>query len=159
MGFMVLTMEDFIEKKEREFKKSKRLRKKIPIIDIGGGKRYYVLEDWVFLQQCDDPNKALFLEKLRETKKGRQKSKERYGKNIRYRIGYFIIGKVKDFPIKMIHEGGKFIWQGYTKIIFKKGEVSWEGYCPIIPKKDLERLLKKATKNKVISKDVLPGIF
>ena len=146
MGFMARTMEEFIEKKEREFKKNKRLRKKIRMADIGGGKHYFVLENWVFMRQCDAPNKVLFLEKLRRTTRKKRRDKETDEEDIRYRIGFFIIGKAKDFPIRIVHEGGKFIWKGYTRIMQKKGELRWEGYCPMVPKKELERLLKKDNK-------------
>lgn len=160
MGIMAITVEEFVAKKEKEFKKDRRLEKRIMIKDIGGGKQYFVREEWIFLIQSDDPNKVLVLERLRrKTGKGKKCEDTEEG-CLRYRIGYYIVGKIKDFPIKITHAGGKFIWEGYTKILFKKDTLTWEGYCPIIPKKDLKDLLRKAAKKGVISKDVLlPGVF
>ncbi len=160
MGFMVLTAKEFIEKKEEEFERSRKEQKVVTLTDIGGGKQKYLREKWVFMIQSDDPNRVLVLEKLRKLPLEGKKCPDFEEGCIRYRIGYFVVGKMADFPIKITHEGGKFVWEGYTRIIFKKDTMTWEGYCPIMPRKDLKRLMKEAAKKGVISRDILSaGIF
>jgi len=160
MGFMALTAKEFVAKKEKEFERDREEERIITITDVGGGKHRYIREKWVFMIQSDDPNKVLVLEKLiRQIEEG-QKCEDFEEGCVRYRIGYYIVGKIDDFPIKISHEGGKFIWEGYTRIIFKRDAMTWEGYCPIMPKKDLKKLFKEAAKKGVISPDILTtGIF
>ena len=121
-----MTAQDFIHKKNEQFKKTNIIRVK----DIGRkGKHFFVREAWTFLPQTNLPEKVFVLERLRKESTEGNLSYSNWKKgDIEYRIGYFIkgqIGKAKDRWI-------------------------WGQYCPLIPQEDLNKLLNKARKEKTL---------
>lgn len=121
------SVEEFIERKENEFKKEKSIKMK----DIGRkGKHVFIREACTFLPQHNLKDKVFVFERLRKVEFTGKLSYEKFWKkgDIEYRIGYFIVGKI-----------GR-----------AKGRWIWGQFCPMIPQKDLEKLWVKAKKEKVI---------
>lgn len=116
-----------ILQKYRETKKDKYL-KWLPDINRRGS--YGLLrEAWVFVRQYNITEKLFIIERFRRVKiKTPVTHKKLKIGEIEYRIGYYMVGK-----------NGT-----------KKNKWTWGESCPIIPGKDLNKLIKKAKKEKVI---------
>lgn len=114
------TNQEFIKRKEEEFKK----KKLIPMKDIGRmGKFFFEREAWTFMPQHNLENKVFVIERLRIVKKeGETTHKLVNVGDIEYRFGYYIVGKIGRANSR---------W-------------TWGQFCPIIPVFDLEKLLQKA---------------
>lgn len=125
---------EFIARKNAEFEKMKECEMGIGMKDIGRkGRHQYIREAWSFLPASNLKDHKVFLfERLRwVSNTGRLAyKKSNFGGQQEYRIGYFIVGRI-----------GR-----------AKGRWIWGQFCPIIPIKDLDRLLKKAKKDRVILK-------
>ena len=120
------TAEEFIKRKEEEYKKVKPISMK----DIGRkGKHYFVREAYVFMKQSNLSEKVFVLERLRkiETKGELTHNNANIGA-IEYRVGYYMIGKI-----------GKM-----------NGKWLWGQFCPLIPKEDFEKLIKLAKEKGVL---------
>jgi len=117
-----MTAQDFIDKKNEQFKKINIIRVK----DIGRkGRHYFIREAWTFLAQSNLPEKVFVVERLRKESTDGTLTYSNWKKgDIEYRIGYYIIGRI-----------GK-----------AKGKWVWGQFCPLIPKQDLSNLLDKARK-------------
>lgn len=122
------SLQDFIKRKNNEFKMKKSL---IPMKDIGRkGKFYFRRVAWTFLPQSNLSNKVFILERLRKEKfSGELAYKNIWKKgDIEYRLGYFIVGKVGRAKDKWI----------------------WGQFCPIFPERDFLKLVDKAKKEGTI---------
>ena len=120
---------DFIKRKNIQFKKEK--DSFIDMKDIGRkGKMHFTREAWTFLPQSNLTDKVFVFERLRKEKYSGELSYQKDWKknDIVYRIGYFIVGKIRKANNRWI----------------------WGQFCPIIPHKDLIKLFNKAKKEKVI---------
>ncbi len=121
------TLQQFIQRKNEQFKKAKPIRMK----DIGRkGWHIYTREAWTFMPESTIKEKVLLLERLRlSSTKGEitHQDGNKTGKIV-YRIGYFMIGKNGN----------------------RKGKWVWGQFCPIIPAKDLNKLMSKAKKEGTI---------
>ena len=120
------TVQEFIKRKNEQFNK----RKIISVKDIGRkGKHFFFREAWTFLPQSNLKNKVFIIERLRKESTEGKLAYDNWKKgDLEYRIGYYIVGRI-----------GK-----------AKGKWVWGQFCPLIPKNDLNKLLKKAKKEKVI---------
>ena len=122
------SVENFIKRKEEQFRKNDQL---IGMKDIGReGRFYFKREAWTFLPQSTLNKKVFIVERLRKVK---HEGKLAYGETwkeaeIEYRIGYFIVGRI-----------GR-----------SKGKWVWGQYCPLIPHNDLLKLLEVARAEKVL---------
>jgi len=93
--------------------------------DIGRkGSHLFLREAWTFMPQSNFNEKVFILERLRKVQHSGRLSHRKGSKkgHIEYRIGYFVIGKNGN----------------------KKGKWTWGQYCPLIPKKDFNKLIRKA---------------
>ncbi len=127
MKYKIETAEEFIKRKEIEFKKDKIIKTK----DIGRkGKVIWVREAWTFMPQSNIDNKVFIIERFRkEDFEGKLANQNAYRKGaIEYRFGYYIVGKIGRATDKWV----------------------WGQFCPLIPAGDLILLLEKAKKEKVI---------
>jgi len=118
---------EFIKRKNKEFEE----KKLIPMKDIGReGKVYLKREAWTFLPQSNLSDKVFIIERLRKEKfTGKLSYKKSWSKgDVEYRIGYFIVGKIRRAKDRWI----------------------WGQFCPMIPRKDFLKLIKKAEKEKTI---------
>ncbi len=120
------SIEEFIKRKSEYFKKHNVIKVK----DIGRkGYCYFIREAWTFLPQSNFKNKVFIIERLRKESTEGKLAYDNWKKgDLEYRIGYYIVGRI-----------GK-----------AKGKWVWGQFCPLIPKNDLNKLLKKAKKEKVI---------
>jgi len=128
---MTETSAQFIERKNQQFEDDLVKENTIPMKDIGRkGSFFFTREAWTFLQQHNLAEKVFIIERLRNhSHSGDLIHKGAWNKeDIEYRIGYFIVGK-----------NGR-----------AKGHWVWGQFCPLIPEKDLEKLMKKAKKEKTI---------
>lgn len=122
---------DFIKRKEETFKKDLSKGRLVNMKDIGRkGAVGFLREAWTFMVQSNLDEKVFCIERLVKTKQtGKLVHKKSFKiGDIEYRIGYYIVGK-----------------NG-----IKKNRWTWGQSCPMIPKKDLNRLIAKAKKEKVI---------
>ena len=122
------SVRDFIKRKNVQFKEEKGL---IGMKDIGRkGKFYFKREAWTFLAQSNLKHKVFILERLSKEKfTGKLAYKKHWRKkDIEYRIGYFIVGKI-----------GK-----------ANGRWIWGQFCPLIPRSDFLKLIQKAKKEGTI---------
>ena len=127
------TAKEFIARKNKEMFSFKTKGKEILMKDIGRhGKHGFEREAWTFLPASNLKEKKVFIfERLRKVShSGKHAYKSSYGGlgELEYRIGYFIVGQI-----------GK-----------AKNRWIWGQFCPIIPVKDLDRLMKKAKREKTI---------
>ena len=123
------TAEEFIKKKEEEYRKYP--NKKFSFKDISRqGKHFWVREDWIFMKQHNLSEKVFVFERLKRVEIEGQitHTKNRELGDIEYRFGYYIIGK-----------NGT-----------KKDKWTWGQYCPLIPIEDFDRLIKLAKEKGVI---------
>jgi hypothetical protein len=123
------TAKEFINRKNVQFEKEK--DSFINMKDIGReGKMHFIREAWTFLPQSNLKDKVFIFERLRKEKfSGKLSYQKNWKKNdIEYRIGYYIVGKIRKANNRWI----------------------WGQFCPIIPHKDLIKLLNKAKKEKTI---------
>lgn len=126
MKFKQETASEFIKRKDKFFKEHNIIKVK----DIGRtGAHYFIREAWTFLAQSNLKEKVFVIERLRKDSTVGKLAYDNWRKgDIEYRIGYYIIGRV-----------GR-----------AKGKWVWGQFCPLIPKNDLDKLLKKAKKDKTI---------
>jgi len=104
---------EFIKRKNKEFEGKKLIGMK----DITRKKRnYFVREAWTFM--LEHKEKVFIIERL----------KNRENNKICYRIGYYIVGKIRRAKNKWV----------------------WGQFCPMIPQKDFKKLFEKAKKEKTI---------
>ncbi len=121
------SFEKFIKRKDLEFKHEVEIKMK----DIGRkGKKVFVREAWTFLPQHNNKDKVFLFERLRKLRYSGQLSYQKNWKrgDIEYRVGYFIVGKIGRAKDRWV----------------------WGQFCPMIPESDLDKLFKKAKKDKVI---------
>ncbi len=121
------TIQEFIKRKNEQFKKEKIIKVK----DIGReGKHVWIREAWTFMPQSNLDEKVFVVERLgKESYEGKLIREKLWKKgDIEYRIGYYIVGRI-----------GR-----------AKGKWVWGQFCPMIPARDLEKLLEKAKKEKTI---------
>ncbi|MFA6485753.1 MAG: hypothetical protein WCT40_00070 [Candidatus Magasanikbacteria bacterium] len=128
---------EFINRRSKHFqdvldkyKKTKKdnLLKWLPDINRKG--RYgFIREAWTLMPQFNTKEKIFIIERFRRVKIKRPitHKKLKIGE-IEYRFGYYMVGK----------NGNKI------------NKWTWGESCPIIPREDLEKLLKKAKKEKTI---------
>ncbi len=122
------SVQKFIKRKNEQFKKEQEL---ISMKDIGRkGRFYFKREAWTFLPQSNSKEKVFVLERLRKEKfTGKLANKKLWKeKDIEYRVGYFIVGKIG-------RANGRWIW----------GQ-----FCPLIPRKDFLALIWKGKREKTI---------
>lgn len=121
------TAEEFIQRKEKQFKEEK--NKLVKMKDIGRkGKHLWIRENWVFLPQSNYAEKVFVVERFKRVEpEGDIVQKGNIG-DIEYRIGYYIVGRIGNRNRK---------W-------------TWGQYCPIIPKEDLKKLMELAKEKGVI---------
>lgn len=114
------TYQEFIDKKNEEFKKIA-IR---PFKDISRkGKQGFKREAWTFMVQHNLKDKVFVIERLRrEEFIGENTHPDLKIGDIEYRLGYYIVGQI-----------GK-----------KKNKWVWGQFCPLIPSEDFNRLLEKA---------------
>lgn len=122
--YLMETCQEFIKRKEAQFKNEKAL---IPMKDIGReGTFYYKREAWTFMPQTNLSEKVFVIERIKlEKLDGNftyEGSKDNELGQVEYRIGYYIIGKI-----------GK-----------ANGRWVWGQFCPLIPKDDFDKLFAKA---------------
>ena len=123
------TAQDFIKRKKQQFQDDQ--DKLIGMKDIGRNGRFYFIKEAITLMiQSNLDQKVFVIERLkREKSKGiiTYKSLNKIG-NIEHRIGYYIVGKIGRAKNKWI----------------------WGQFCPLIPKKDFDKLILKAKKDRTI---------
>ena len=121
---------NFIKRKNKQFEHEKKQSKLIRMKDIGRkGQFFFQRENWVFLPQTNLNKKVFVLERLRKIKYLGKLAYRGWKRNdIEYRIGYFIVGKIRKAKNRWV----------------------WGQYCPIIPHGDLLRLFQEAKKRKVL---------
>jgi hypothetical protein len=123
------TAEEFIKRKEEEFKREK--SKELKFKDISRkGKHYFIREAWVFMKQFNLSEKVFIFERLRRVRVEGYitHTKNRDLGDIEYRFGYYIIGKIGN----------------------RAGKWTWGQYCPLIPIQDFEKLISLAKQKGVI---------
>ena len=115
---------EFITRKEKQFQKDLKAKKLIGMTDIGRQASHgYLREAWTFMQQSNLPNKVFIIERLRYAKlKGKAIHTDNQVGDIEYRVGYYIVGQFGRAKDKWV----------------------WGQFCPLIPKKDFNKLIKKA---------------
>ena len=119
------TAEEFIKRKEEQYKKGK----KIKVKDIERqGHQYWIIDKWVFMKQSNYPEKVFVFERMKRAETEGSVFHTGVKGEVYYRIGYYIVGKIGN----------------------KKGRWTWGQYCPFIPKQDLKKILKLAKKRGVI---------
>jgi hypothetical protein len=125
MRHTIKSAEEFIKKKEEQFKSDKRNNKNISMKDIGRkGELIFKRESCKFIKQNSIKEKVFIIEKfVKSNSKGKLTHNHKKG-DIEYRIGYYIVGK-----------NGT-----------KKGKWTWGQFCPLIPKKDLTKIIKELQK-------------
>ena len=126
---MTETAKEFIKRKNIQFEKQK--NSTVSMKDIGReGKHHFVREAWTFMPQHKREDKVFVIERLKKEKfDGKLAFGGKWKKGeIEYRIGYFIVGKIRN-------ANGRWIW----------GQ-----FCPMIPQKDMMKLINKAKKEKVL---------
>jgi len=97
-------------------------RKEGRLTDIKGNKVRFDIVDHVALRQSTYPQKMFVLEKIRFQESPQKRRKEEI------RIGYYIIGKKERM----------------------KGRWVWGQFCPFFPPRDLEKLIVRARKKRII---------
>jgi hypothetical protein len=132
------TAKEFIKRKEEQFLKELERNnkypdrsKKIKMKDIGRkGKHQFIRESWCFMVQHNLSEKVFVIERLRKhsTEGEIIHKKEQKAGEIEYRIGYYIVGKIRK----------------------AKGRWIWGQFCPLIPSQDFKKLLNKAEQEGVI---------
>jgi len=138
---MSLTVEKFIEKKEREFEKDRKLKKEILIEDNEGELCCVIRDKWIFVRKSDVPQHVVCLERLKVCKSGGENCGTRLKEgSYVYRPGFFVIGKKIKPAINI------------TKM---EGELIWEGHAPLVPKEDFQEIVRKATKKGLIKTSFL----
>ena len=122
------TAEEFITRKNKEFRSEK--SKQVKVKDIGReGKHTFLGEAWVFMPQHNNAEKVFVIERLRGGKiEGQSVHKHLSGEHVEYRLGYYIVGKIGN----------------------KKGKWTWGQYCPFIPEEDFGKLINLAKESRVI---------
>lgn len=120
------TYQEFIKRKDAEFKNKKSL---VSMKDIGrNGSFHYKLEAWTFMPQSNLNEKVFIIERLKLEKISGElaytNTKDNELGQIEYRVCYFIIGRI-----------GK-----------AKDKWWWGQSCPLIPKDDFDKLFTKAKK-------------
>lgn len=121
---------DFIKRKNLQFKKDLIESNSVGMKDIGRkGKNHFLREAWTFLVQSNFKYKVFILERLTHFRtEGHLAYGKREGNEFEYRIGYYIVGKIRKAKNKWI----------------------WGQFCPMIPRSDLVKLINKAKKEKTI---------
>lgn len=117
------TAQKFIKRKKQQFRDDK--DKLIGMKDIGRKGRFYFIKEAITLMiQSNLDRKVFIIERLRKEKIDgiiAHKSSNKIG-DIEYRVGYYIVGKIGRAKDRWI----------------------WGQFCPLIPKKDFDKLIKKA---------------
>ena len=125
------TWQAFVQRKEEQFQKELKRKKPVLMKDIGRkGKHAFLREAWTFMPQHNLSEKVFVIERLRKVGiegKVVHKKTQKNGE-IEYRIGYFIVGKIRK----------------------AEGHWMWGQFCPLIPSQDFKKLLKKAEKEGTI---------
>ena len=127
------TTKEFIARKKKQFEDFKIKKKVILMKDVGRqGNHGFECEAQTFFPASNLKEKKVFvferLRKVSRSGKHAYESSHRGLGELEYRIGYFIVGQIGRAKNRWI----------------------WGQFCPIIPVKDLERLMKKAKKEKTI---------
>lgn len=127
----VLTAQEFIENKKRQFEKERNRNFKVKDISRKGH-HLWKKEAITLMPQSNYPEKVFVIERVKfvETK-GEIISNHRENDHHEYRIGYFIVGKI-----------GK-----------RNGHWTWGQYCPFIPIQDFHKLVRKAEEEGTILKE------
>ena len=127
---MVETAEEFIKRKEEEFRIDKEKNNSVVFKDIGRkGKHHWIRNKWICMKQHNYPEKVFVIERfIRGKREGDIIQNTGKEGDIEYRFGYYIVGKV-----------GK-----------AKGRWIWGQFCPIIPEEDFNKLIELAKKKGVI---------
>ena len=108
-----------------DLKRKLKRRKGGKMIDIDGVKRIFETGQYVLQPSCLYPDKVFIFEEICR----KWRSKDEKGKEQKlFRLGYYIIGKKPRFR-------GKWVYGQYN---------------PFITKKDMNKLMKKAKRNKMI---------
>ncbi len=123
--------QDFIQRKNEQFKKELEKNKQVSMKDIGRrGTLKFIREKWFFLPATNLPNAKVFrIEKLRKAKaEGELAYPEAWREgDVEYRVGYYMIGKIGRAKNKWV----------------------WGQFCPIIPVGDLEKIIKQIKKMEI----------
>ncbi len=139
------TADEFIIRKKQQFEKVKieleeriKNREKIPkrlligMKDIGRKTNvYFAREAWTLMRQSNLDKKIFVIERLRKFEG--DKSKIAYAESwksgdIEYRISYWIVGQIGN----------------------RENKWTFGSFCPLIPKKDFDKLINKAKKERTI---------
>ncbi|KKQ28210.1 MAG: hypothetical protein US42_C0001G0061 [Candidatus Magasanikbacteria bacterium GW2011_GWC2_37_14] len=115
------SFEEFLKRKGNKLIKMKDISRK--------GYYYFQREALTYMQQFNLKEKYYILERLKIVKmEGEITNKNNKIGNVEYRIGYYIIGKIRKAKDRWI----------------------WGQFCPMIPSSDFTKLIKKAKKEKTI---------
>lgn len=115
------SFEKFLKRKKHKLTKMKDISRK--------GYYYFEREAITYMRQYNLKEKYYILERLRIKKmEGTITNKNNKIGNVEYRIGYYIVGKIRK----------------------AKNHWVWGQFCPMIPACDFEKLIKKAKKEKTI---------
>jgi len=121
----------FIARKNKQFEEDREKGKLVGMKDIGRkGRHGFKREAWTFMVQENLKEKVFVIERLRRMEiQGQTVHRKIKIGDFEYRFGYYMIGKI-----------GR-----------AKGKWVWGQFCPLIPKKDLNKLLYKASKEGTVN--------